>query len=129
MSYKNMIKSMFNTVKQDIRVGTEFHLNELGPSICLHFKWYLEANLGFTKCWFYIIAVIYLLRVNNENTRILCEICSKSTIKSPKQRVVVLVSLLFALNRLYKIFWSFCCWLWTSTCRSWWCRKLLPKYI
>ena len=29
---------------------------------------------------------IYLLKVNNRNTRIRCEICSKLTIKAPEQR-------------------------------------------
>ena len=34
----------------------------------------------------YIPAVIYLLKVNNKNTRARCQICSKSTIKTPEQR-------------------------------------------
>ena len=29
---------------------------------------------------------IYLFKVNNENTRILCEICSELTIKTPERR-------------------------------------------
>ena len=32
-----------------------------------------------------IPAGIYLLKVNNRNTRTRCEICSKSTIKTPDQ--------------------------------------------
>ena len=31
-------------------------------------------------------ADIYLLKVNNENTRTMCEICSKLTIKAPERR-------------------------------------------
>ena len=31
-------------------------------------------------------AGIYLLKVNNKNTRARCEICSKSTIKTPERR-------------------------------------------
>ena len=31
-------------------------------------------------------AGIYLLKVNNRNTRTRCEICSKSAIKTPKRR-------------------------------------------
>ena len=31
-------------------------------------------------------AVIYLLKVNNRNTRVRCEICSKLTIKIPERR-------------------------------------------
>ena len=31
-------------------------------------------------------AGIYLLKVNNRNTRKMCEICSKLTIKTPEQR-------------------------------------------
>ena len=44
-------------------------------------------------------AGIYLLKVNNKNTRKKCEICSKLTIKTPERRIgVVLVSLLVTLN-------------------------------
>ena len=32
-------------------------------------------------------AGIYLLKVNNKNTRTRCEICSKLTIKTPKRRL------------------------------------------
>ena len=35
---------------------------------------------------FYYPAGIYLLEVNNRNTRTRCEICSKLTIKIPEQR-------------------------------------------
>ena len=58
---------------------------------------------------------IYLLQVNNKNTQIRCEICSKLTIKTPKRRQrrrsgafivnfehisqLVLVSLLLTLKR------------------------------
>ena len=31
-------------------------------------------------------ASIYLLKVNNRNTRTMCEACSKLTIKTPEQR-------------------------------------------
>ena len=47
---------------------------------------------------------IYLLKVNNRNTRTRCEICSKLTIKIPEQRQnrhishLVLVFLLLTLN-------------------------------
>ena len=34
----------------------------------------------------YITVGIYLLNVNNRNTRTMCEICSKLTIKTPEQR-------------------------------------------
>ena len=37
-------------------------------------------------------AGIYLLKVNNRNTRTRCEICSKLTIKIPERHCVVLVS-------------------------------------
>ena len=42
---------------------------------------------------------IYLLKVNNRNTRTRCEICSKLTIKTPERRKrLVLVFLLLTLN-------------------------------
>ena len=58
----------------------------------------------------------YLLKVNNENSRTLCKICSKLTTKTPERYVInyVLVSLLLHLNILHKLFWCFICWLWTK---------------
>ena len=60
-------------------------------------------------------AGIYLLKVNNRNTRLMCEICSKLNIKTPERRHwrrsgvfivnlehishLVLVFLLFTLNK------------------------------
>ena len=46
-----------------------------------------------------IPAGIYLLKVNNKNTRTRCEICSKLTIKTPERRQwLVLVLQLLTLN-------------------------------
>ena len=42
---------------------------------------------------------MYLLKVNNGNSRKKCEICSKLTIKTPEWLM---------------LFWCFYCWLWTS---------------
>ena len=36
--------------------------------------------------WLHLPVGIYLLKVNNRNTRIKCEICSKLTIKAPESR-------------------------------------------
>ena len=61
---------------------------------------------------------IYLLKVNNRNTRTMREICSKLTIKIPEWRQWrFLVSLLLTLNRFHTLFWCFYCWLKTSNCR------------
>ena len=38
------------------------------------------------KCTVYLPAGIYLLKVNNRNTRTRCVICSKLTIKTPERR-------------------------------------------
>ena len=38
-------------------------------------------------------AAIYLFRVSNGNTRTICEICSKLTIKTPERRRVFMVNL------------------------------------
>ena len=48
---------------------------------------------------------IYLSRVNNRNTRIRCEICSKLIIKAPEHVIEVgLVCLLLTLNIFYTFF-------------------------
>ena len=46
---------------------------------------------------------IYLLKVNNRNTRTRCEISWKLTVKTPEilKRTVILVSLLLTLNRFH----------------------------
>ena len=63
---------------------------------------------------------IYLFKVNNRNTRIMCEICLKVTIKAPERRQwrhTGLVSLLLTLNRLHTLFWCCHCQLWTNKYR------------
>ena len=50
---------------------------------------------------------IHLFKFNNENTRTVCQIRSKLTIKT---------QMLF-LNRFHTLFWCFHCWLRTSKCR------------
>ena len=94
-------------------------------------------------------ATIYLFKDNNENTTTICEICSKLTINTPRQRHkdtgvtsstsfwylhdVVLMSLLLTLNRFYILFWRFCCWLRTNKCRlqktfEIWSRNLVVHF-
>ena len=59
---------------------------------------------------------IYLLKVNNRIIRLVSNICSKSTIKTPSKFTdVVLVSLL-TLDRFHTWFWCLHCWLRTSKC-------------
>ena len=38
------------------------------------------------------LAVIYMFKVNNGNTRTMCEICSKLTIKTPERSDVFIVN-------------------------------------
>ena len=63
-------------------------------------------------------AAIYLFKVNNGNTRTMCEICSKLTINISKQcywhRFGVFI---VNMNRFHTLFLCFHCWLWTSKCR------------
>ena len=56
----------------------------------------------------FYLASIYLPKINNGNTRTICKISSKLTIKTPQQH---LVSLLLVLNIFHTLFW---CYLWTS---------------
>ena len=60
---------------------------------------YLRTNLMTFPFLLYPVG-IYLLKVNTRNTRTMCEICSKLTIKNQSDvNKVVLVSLLLTLNR------------------------------
>ena len=54
--------------------------------------------------WFYP-SIIYMFKVNNGNTRTMCEICSKLTIKTTERRHI-----------FHTLFWCYHCWLWTSEC-------------
>ena len=53
-------------------------------------------------------ADIYLFKVNNGNTGIMCEICSKLTIKTPECQLVSLL-LTHTLNSIHTSFWCFHC--------------------
>ena len=55
------------------------------------------------------------------NTRVMCAVCWKVTIKVPERRQdVVLVALSLLLKGFYTLFWSFHCWLWKSKYRLGW---------
>ena len=76
-----------------------------------------------------------MFKVNNRNTRTMCEICSKLAIKTSERRQcvehvqskhkrhqndangVVLVSLMLTLNIFRTLFWCFYCQLWVGKCR------------
>ena len=61
-----------------------------------------------------ILTNICLFKVNNENTRKRCEICSKLTIETPED--VVLATLSLNLNIFRTFFQYFYYWLWTAKC-------------
>ena len=83
-----------------------FMRNLLWPSVVFH----IEIVIQFP-------AVIYF-KVNNRNTRTMCEIGSDLTIKTPKRRHdVVLVSLLLTLNKFHTLLWCSYCWLWANKCQ------------
>ena len=88
-------------------------------------------------------ASIYLIKVNNRKTRIMCEICLKLTISKHQNEVngVVLLSLVLILNKFHVLFWCFHCWIGKGKCQlgsqkknfcffifafcmSCWCRKI-----
>ena len=77
--------------------------NDFGNQFCGLMKAWLPAN-------------IYVLKINNKNTRERCEMCSKLTIKTPEQRRR---SGVFIVNCKHISLFSqcFCCWLGTSKCR------------
>ena len=60
-----------------------------------------SKNLSFWKVGVFLPVGIYLLKVNNRNTRTSCEICSKLTIKKPERQFhsnLALAFLLLTLN-------------------------------
>ena len=74
----------------------------------------------FSKTSWKVLSSIYWFKVNNGNTRIMCLIRSKITIKKIERRYdneLVLVSLLLPLNILHTLLWRFHCWLLTPKWR------------
>ena len=70
-------------------------------------------------------AGIYLLKVNNGNTKTMCEICSKLIIKTPEQRRWR-HSLVFIINiNIFHTLFCFLCWLWKSKCWLWSDTKMM----
>ena len=65
-------------------------------------------------------ANIYMFKVNNRNTRKMCEICSKLIIKTPERRQwrQWRRSGVFVVNfeHISRIFQLFYCWVWASKC-------------
>ena len=70
-------------------------------------------NLGYIlNEWSYTFfpAGIYLFKVNNRNTKAICEICSKLTIKTKRTTSMTLIFclyLLLTMNRFNRLFWCF----------------------
>ena len=51
-------------------------------------------------------AGIYLVKINNRNTRTRCEICSKLTIKTPEQRQLITMNIFHKRKKLHGHFLS-----------------------
>ena len=82
---------------------------------CSSWQELLSINSGSSKTH---PASICLFKVNNGNTRTMCEICSTLTIKTPQRRHwrrsgVFTVNL----NRFHTLSWCFHSWLWTRKYR------------
>ena len=87
-------------------------------------------------CWISLLSVrlqiypagIYLFKINNENTRTMCEICSKLTIKTPERRQWPLSQSTFGQSRHLLPFTSetFMKTLW---CLQWYIRKYVHNFI
>ena len=75
------------------------------------------------------LAAIYLFKVNNENTRKMCEICSKLTLKTPEPCKELFAKIAaFVYNYFHKklqTFWCLSCQLWTD--QSYTSRYLLAQ--
>ena len=92
---------------------------QFGTDECFHWQfrlWKIEKMFLFQNiCCIKLQKInnpaeIYLFNVKNRNTRTMCKICSKLTIKTP------IKSLLLTLNRFHSFLCCLYCWLWTSTC-------------
>ena len=65
-------------------------------------------------------AVIYLFKVHNRSTRIICEVCSKLTLKDTTMTSII--------KTPEHVFWCLYCWLWTYVFLLFpWPGKYLPS--
>ena len=63
------------------------------------------------------ITLFKLFKVNNGNTKTVCKICSKLTIKKRERPYnAVMLFLWLTLNKFHLMFCCFHCWLWTNNC-------------
>ena len=74
---------------------------------CLSSKFIKKDTKKTMSLWTHLVqhlpAGVYLLKVSNENTKAMCEICSKSMIKTPNDVItnVVPTSLSLTFNRFH----------------------------
>ena len=75
-------------------------------------KWPLYRSIFKTRS----LASIYVFKVNNWNTRTMCEIYSELTIKTTRWRLDPMKDsdLNRTLNRFHALFWCFNCYVWKS---------------
>ena len=79
--------------QDQIHIMIHIYVSFLFLYISLFSYFYFIPNLRIPKIIYLVLTLsitfpsgIYLLKVNNGNTRTRCEICSKLTIKTPEQR-------------------------------------------
>ena len=70
----------------NIEVSKPTKSNGLSNYVKVTYSENVSPFLGSINLRYPLPAVIYLLKVNNKNTRTKCEICSKLTIKTPERR-------------------------------------------
>ena len=70
---------------------------------------------------------VYLFKVNNENTRAMCQVCSKLAIKTPKHLQWSSSGVFIGnFKQIHTSFYFFHCWLWTRKYRLRW-LNVQPK--
>ena len=108
----------------EVRIGQKCYILETGLK-----RKVLMGKLHQKSACLNLPVSIYLLKVNNGNTKPMCEICSKLTIETPERRQLCRSgSLLLTLNIFPTFFWVLLFLLWTSKYRLSWRRLYFKPY-
>ena len=65
-----------------------------------NFSGQIGVGFKFLQNWMINPAGIYLLKVNNRNSRTKCEICSKLTIETPERRQMTIYIIAISLKQI-----------------------------
>ena len=103
----------FMICKRSVELGLESYFCKLWEEILKFLKFY-KLRESDPPIWICHTVGIYLFKINNGNTRTMCEIYSKFSVNVIDVFDIILVFLMLTLDKFHTLDWCFNCWLWAS---------------